>query len=195
MKIAPVVCKWQMVDVSDEGTGVVDSVLAMVPALRYRKVAEKQFHVGDEYPLIVMQPRSRASHSQYFAAIGDGFENLPDKIAARFPTAEHLRKWLLIETGWCTEKEFEFEGRDAEKQARRLALFIRTEDEHARISLSKVDVTPVKFKVIVRRAMSQEHAAMDKETFQQSKKAVLDLLEQLISVPKGALMKNAGRSA
>lgn len=193
MKSNPVVCKWMSVDVADERTGVVDTVFAMVPALRYRRVAEKQFHVGDEYPLIVMQPRSRASHSQYFAAIGDGFENLPENIAARFPTAEHLRKWLLIETHWCTEKEFEFEGRDAEKQARRLALFIRTEDEHARISISKVSAT--KFKVIVRKAMSQEHAAMDKETFQASKKDVLDLLEQLTDVPKGSLMKNAGRAA
>lgn len=101
-----------------------------------------------------------------------------------------MRKWTLIETGWFEEKEFDCPD---EKFAKRLALFIRTEDEFARITVHRPnpDNPADKWKVIVRRAMSQEHASMGKEAFQKSKWDVLNYLEEIIGLAKGALMKNA----
>lgn len=180
----PVVFTWVDVDVVDEH-GVATKCKAMVPLKRYDNLAKKQFHDGEEYPLVILEARSRASHSFYFASVGNGFDNLPEKIAARWPTAEHLRKWLLIECGWFEEREFDC---DSEINARRLATFIRTEDEYARISLHGK-------KVIVRRAKSQSAAAMGKKDFEDSKKAVLDLLEHFTEVPRGTLNKEARRRA
>lgn len=189
VRIVPIVYQWREVEVINPDDGTVDRVLAHVPVPRYRKAAAAQFASGEEYPLIKLQPRDMRSHNHYFAAVGNAFDNLPEKIAARFPSAEHLRKWALIETNWFDEKEFDCPD---EKFARRLGTFIRTEDEYARISFHASGRT---WKVIVRRAKSQAVLELGAEDFKQSKKDVLDLLEAMTSVPKGSLMKHAGRSA
>lgn len=192
MKNVPVVFKWQTVDVADETTGVVQSVLAMVPNFRYRIVAGRQFHVGEEYPLVVMESRSRAAHNRYFAALNEAFHNLPETMAERWPTVEHFRAWLLIETHWCYEKEIDCAD---EKNARRLAMHSRSESPHARIILATDPKTSKKTKVFIKVPMSQDHSAMDKEAFKQSSDAVLDLAAHFVSVSKGSLVQNAGRSA
>jgi hypothetical protein len=235
MKLSPIVCKWRQVEIVNPDDGTVERVHAHVPVLRYRKVADKQFADGDEFPLIKLQPRDMRSHNAYFACVGDAFDNLPEKIAARFATSEHLRKWALIRTNWCDEKEFSFHGRGAEVQARRLSAFIRTEDEYAEVNVARVDggednreqaldraldvwtengsteerermrlairaaLTVLNnggtWKVIVRKAKSQAVLEMGAEDFKKSKADVLDLLEHLTNVPRGALMRNAGKSA
>lgn len=186
MRILPVVFNYR--EVQDRETGEI--ITAMVPQSRYAKVAKRQYVLGEEYPLVPLEARSRASHSAYFAQINEAFDNLPESIAARWPSAEHLRKWLLVETGWFEEKEYDF---DTERDALRLANFIRTEDEYARIF--KTQVGPKKWKVIVRRAKSQSAASMAKQAFEDSKKAVLDALEHEIGLARGQLKKHAGRSA
>ena len=109
MRIAPVVFTWKAVDVVD-GDGVAERRQAMVPTLRYRKVADRQFHDLEEYPLVILEARSRASHNFYFASLNEGFDSLPENIAARWPTSEHMRAWLLVETGWFDEHEFDFDN-------------------------------------------------------------------------------------
>lgn len=189
MKILPVRFLWtEMNVVNDDGTH--SRVRCMVPDPIYRGVAHKQYTLGDRYPLSIVEVRSRASHDHYHACIQEAFLNLPENISARFPSPDHLRRWVLIETGWYDEKEFEF---DNEKDARRLGTFIRTEDDYARINIAKV--ADKKFKVIVRRAKSQSYAAMEKKAFTDSKQAVLDYLETMIDVSRGTLKKQAGRSA
>jgi hypothetical protein len=175
----PIYFIWREVEVIDQ-QGVVEKRLAMVPADRYRRTAEREFKFG-EYPLAVQEERSIASHRQYFAAIKDGFRNLPENISARFPSAEHLRKWALVETNWCDEEEFEMES---VAHAKRLALYLRKGDDYARISVHGE-------RVIVRKPKSQSISAMGKEPFQKSKRDVLDLIESMIRLPRGALMKNA----
>lgn len=184
MTSQPIVFVWTELEVCAEG-GVIETARAMVPHLRYARVAARQFELGGEYPLEVVQNRSMASHNQYFAAVGEAYDNLPEKISASFPSAEHLRKWALIQCGHFEQKETEW---DTRRDAMRHATFVRIEDEFARI---KVDKTVV----IVRRAKSQSLGAMKKKEFEQSKKDVLDLLESMTSVPKGSLMKHAGRGA
>lgn len=195
MTSLPVTFVWKTLHVADE-FGEVTSIKAMVPLPRMGNLAARQFDEDQEYPLSVQQYRSMKQHRYYFASIRDGFDNLPENIAARWPTAEHLRKWLLVTLGWFDEKEFDFEGHDAAIQARRLALFIRTEDEYAMITVRPMD-NGVR-KVIVRRAKSQATEgpnAMSPEDFKLSSKAVLDELDHMIGVAKGTLKKEAGKHA
>jgi hypothetical protein len=181
----PIAYVWREVDLI-EADGEVTRTWAMVPSLRYRNVAQRQFGAGGEHVLEPVSERSMASHNAYFAALNDYFDNIPERMEARWPTAEHFRKWLLIEAGWFDEKEFEMES---EKHAKALATFVRTEDVYARIAVRRGKT------VIVRRAKSQSLKAMGKLDFEASKKAVLDLAEQLVGVPRGVAMKNAGRAA
>ena len=181
----PIAFIWREVDVV-EADGEVVRTRAMVPLPRYRNVAQRQFGEGGEHVLEEVSERSMASHNQYFAALKDYFDNLPERIQARFPTPEHLRKFLLIEADWFDEREFEMES---ERHAKALATYIRTEDTYARIAVRRGKT------VIVRKAKSQSLKAMGKADFEASKRAVLELAEQLVGVPRGVAMKNAGRAA
>jgi hypothetical protein len=175
---------WREVEVID-AEGVVTKTGAMVPSARYRKVAEQQFGAGGEHVLEEVAERSHASHGHYFAALNDLFNNVPEKMAPRWPTSSHFRAWLLIESGFFDEKEFDM---TSERHAKALATFVRTNSPFARISIHGQ-------KVIVRTAKSQSTKAMGKDEFQRSKDAVLDLASQLVGVTKSDAMKNAGRSA
>jgi hypothetical protein len=180
----PVVYKWCMVDVLD-GAGEVHATWAMVPTPRYEGLAYKQYAAGEEYALTLLEARSRASHNHFWASLQNGFDNLPDNIAARFPSVEHMRAFLLIECGWCDEVEFDLAS---ESEAKKLAARTRTESPYARIHRHNRTL-------IVRYPKSQSAKAMGKADFEASKKATLDLLEGMIGVPLGSLSQEAGRAA
>lgn len=185
MRTYAVVFKWQQVElIADDG--VATRCWAMVPLPRYDNVCKRQYAEGETYPLEIAEERSMASHKAYFAALNEGFKNLPERYAARFPSVEHLRKWLLIETGWCEEKEFE--ECKSPKGAKDLRTYMRTQDAYVRINNHPTIV-------VVRKAVSQSMAAMGKKKFEASKRDVLDMLESMIEIPKGTLMREAGRSA
>lgn len=180
MRMVPVVFRWDWFAIP--GTG--ELKLVMIPEVRYEKIARRQFAEGEDYPMVVLEARSRASHNAYFAAVGEAWNNLPEEIAVRWPSAEHLRKWALIETGWFDEKDFECQSPG---HAKRLAVFIRKVDEYARI-------IPHGNRVIVRDAKSQSAAAQGKEAFEASKKDVLDLLASMARTTPKELKQQAGRS-
>jgi hypothetical protein len=166
----------------------------MVPQARYKRVCDRQFVVGEEYVLERVESRSMASHNQFFAAVNDAFDNLPEKLAASFPSAEHLRKWALIQTRHFEQREIEYDTQhDAETSAR----YARTEDIYARIKVERMPSGSGhgRWLLVIRKARSQSLGAMKKAEFEQSKRDVLDLLETMTEVPKGSLMKNAGRAA
>lgn len=190
MKPVPVVFRLQAVDITDPDSGEVRRINAMVPLPRFGNVVARQFVEGEDYKLVIHEDRSMASHNHYFASVQDGFDNLPEKIAARWPSSEHLRAWCLIETGWFDEKEFDC---DTERQAKMLSSFIRTERAFARISVHGNRESG--WKVIVRTAKSQSIPAMGKDAFQRSKTDVLDLVSSMVGVTTGDLKRNAGRSA
>jgi len=175
---------WREVDLID-ADGVAKLAMAMVPHQKYANVAKRQFADGETYTLQPAEERSMASHNQYFAALNDYYDNLPEKIEARWPSADHFRRWLLVETGWFDEKEFDMAS---EKHATALRTFIRTEDRYARIGGSGS-------KVIVRRARSQSLVAMGKADFEASKKAVLELAEAMVGTPVRTMMREANRHA
>lgn len=181
MQMRPVVFDWVWAALPASG----ELRMVMLPQGRYEKVARRQFAENESYPLVVLEARSRASHNQFFAAVDDAWHNLPENIAVRWPTAEHLRKWALVQTGWFDEKNFDC---DTAAHAQRLAAFVRKVDEYALIIVHGKQV-------IVRDAKSQSAAAMGKELFEKSKRDVLDLLATMTGTSRATLNKEAGRSA
>ena len=151
-----------------------------VPAL-----ARDQFEPGEVYQLEVREERSVNSHRAYFAAINEGWANLPEIEAMRFPTAEHLRKWLLIKAGYFNERQIVVASA---AEAIRVAGFIKPMDDYA-------VVVPRGATVSIFTAKSQSMKSMGRKDFQKSKTAVLDLLSDMIGVARRALEANAGRAA
>jgi len=182
VRVQPINFVWRTVDLVD-ADGVATRTMAMVPEPRYDNIAKRQFEDGEAYPLQQIEERSMRSHNQFFAAMGEYYDNLPENIAARWPTDVHFRKWCLIETNWFTEKEYEMAS---EKGAMMLADDIRIDDEYARIVVRGT-------KVFVRRAMSQSLAAMGREKFEASKKDCLELAEAMVGTPVRTMLREAGK--
>lgn len=180
MKMLPVNFVW--VEVSHRDT--VEVVMAMVPLARYAKVAARQFTDGTEYPLVILEARSRASHSAYFAEVNSIFKNLPEG-ENRFPTPGHLRKYALCQTGWCDQKHFVC---DTPAHAKELAMYVRARDTYAIIKLSGSVVQ-------VWEAKSQSAAAMGKQAFLDSKRDVLEHLSAMIGVKPSTVKKEARHNA
>ena len=140
----------------------------MVPD--HPKRCDRQYVDGERYRLGIVEERSMASHSHYFAMLNQAWANLPEDIAERFPTTEHLRKFALVRSGFYTASEFACSNHE---EALRLAGFMRGHDVYA--------VIVVKGNVITRmEARSQSRKAMSKAEFQQSKERVLAFVANLI---------------
>lgn len=154
---------------------------AMKVLPRFQRQADRQFVVGEVYTLAADWERSRRSHNHYFACINHAWLNLPERIAPRFPSPEHLRKWDLISTGYADMRETVCDTPDA---ARRIAAFIRPMDAYAVVEV-------VGNAVRIWTAQSQSLQAMKKKTFQESKDAVLGILSDLVAVERAVLANEA----
>lgn len=150
----------------------------MQPHPRFVSRANEQYVVGEHYRLSVVEERSLASHSQYFAAVHDHWLSLPDSMAMQFPTEETLRKHALIMTGFRRERKFVASSKE---EARKLAAWLKDDqDGYAIISVHENIV-------IEWKALSQSYKGMPtKGQFQASKKAVLEWLEDLLGIQKAA---------
>ena len=156
---------------------------AMVPVMG--GVAKRQFETGETYLLEVRGERSSASHRYYFASLKEGWENLPDHLAAQFPSPEHLRAHLLIRTDYYNVRTITCSSRS---EARRVASFVKPLDDYALVTTKDAIVN-------VFTARSQSTKAMAKKEFGESKTAVLDALSALIGVTTTELQANAGQAA
>lgn len=156
---------------------------AMVPMRP--KIADKLYVIGERYLLTEQHERSAKSHAAYFAAVNTAWQNLPEHIAERFATSEHLRKHALIRCGFHDKTSLQASSR---AEALRLAAFIRAIDDYAIVTASGS---------LVERytAKSQSYRAMPKGEFQASKQAVLDWIAGLIGTDAAALAKNASEAA
>ena len=157
MKIRPVMLRW---------TG--DGTFAVEP--RFAEMARRQFAVDELYPMAPVEVRNMKSHNHFFARLHELWMNLPEEHAAKYPTEEALRAKALVETSYHTEKDYVC---DSPAKARALAVIIRA---YAADSVIKVSGNVVK----VFDPASQSTAAMGKERFEESKKAVLDYASALI---------------
>lgn len=154
-----------------------------VPSDRIKAFCDEEFGEGEVVTFERHEDRSTASHNHYFASIKTAWDNLPEN-DARFPNPEALRKWALIKGGYCTEATI---VADTEEQAKTIAGFMGHQE--GVIIVVKENVVK-KF-----TAMSQSVKAMNKQEFQLSKVAVLDIIAELIEVTRKRLEQNAGRSA
>ena len=156
---------------------------AMVPV--YPRIAARTFRPGERYLVIPFELRSQASHSHEFAWLAEAWKSLPEVMAERIPTPEHLRKHALIETGWFDETTVEAGSQPA---ALRVAAFMRGVDDLA--------VIVTRGPIVVRRvAKSQSRRAMGKADFDRSKQDILEWVSALIDVTPETLRLNAGRAA
>lgn len=143
--------------------------------------ADKDFVVGEVYKMVEHHDRSQSSHNHYFAALGEAWSNLPDELLTEYPTAEHLRKKLLIRAGYADERSIVC-GSKAE--ALRVAAFVKPMDDYSVVTVREAVVR-------VYTAQSQSTKAMGKAAFHQSKQAVLDALDDLLGVERGATSRAA----
>lgn len=149
------------------------------------RLADEHFVIGQRYTLVEHHQRSQASHAHFFAAVNDGWQNLPEHLTERFPTAEHLRKYALIKAGYADSQSIVCASK---AEAQRVAAFVRPADEFSIVVVNEATVTRYV-------AKSQSMRAMGKQVFQESKTAVLDVIAAMISVAPRELEREAGRAA
>lgn len=154
---------------------------AFRPIPRHAKECDRRFVIGETYMLDEVQERSTKSHAQYFAAVSTAWQNLPDELAEKWPTSEHLRKHALIRCGFFDKTSLHASSR---AEALRLAAYVRAIDDYAIITVSGS---------LVERytAKSQSYRTMPKGEFQDSKQKVLDWISGLIGTDAKALESNA----
>ena len=153
------------------------------PVPSYMAYITREYVIGEVYHLAPIEERSQASHSQFFAAVAEGFQNLSEENASRFPTSEHLRKWALCQTGYCKEINYACKN---ESEASKLALSLRNIDEYSIIRI---------LGDVVQRfePESQSMRSMKKERFEASKRDVLDLIASMARTTASQLNKEAKR--
>jgi hypothetical protein len=170
-RIRPIACVW---------TGE-----HFIPLPRFKRLCNQQFEVNEEYALIPSEDRSMSSHRGYFAQIREAFDNLAEEYANGYPSPEHMRAAALVEAGYCTESNYVM---DSPKEARQLGIALRRMSPLAIIRISGNVVKHFE-------AESQSCAAMKKEKFEASKKAVLAIVASMARTTPAELKKNAGKSA
>ena len=149
----------------------------------WAKMADAEFVIGESYRIVQVADRSDASHRHFFAAINEAWHNLPESLAAEYPTPEHLRKKSLIKAGFATSRDF---PAASHAEAVRLASFLKAGDDYSIITVVGSVVT-------VWSPKSQSLRAMGKDQFERSKSAVLDIVAGLIGVTRDDLHKESGR--
>lgn len=143
----------------------------------WAKEADKVFVIGEVCGVVAIEERSAKSHAHYFASINEAWQNLPEHLAGKFGSAEHLRKWCLIKAGYRDQRSIVVGSR---AEALRLVPFIKGLDEFAVVTADGATVTAY-------TAKSQSMRAMGKKDFQESKDAVLRVASELIGVTPDAL--------
>lgn len=149
------------------------------------KIADKHLVIGERYSLVEHQERSQNSHNHYFAVIKEGWQNLPEWLAERFPTDEHLRKYALIKAGYHDSHSITCASK---AEAVRVAAFVRPTDEFSVVTVTEATVTRY-------TAQSQSMKAMGKQKFQESKSAVLEIISAMVGVRSDELQREAIRAA
>lgn len=128
---------------------------------------------GEVVMMAPVEERSEVTHRHQFAWLKEAWLNLPEGVAASYPSAEHLRKRALIETGWCTVQDYPC---GTKTEAARWAEYLGRETDAYTL------VVPSESVVRVFRARSQGRGKMKSADFQASKQAVLEWVSALIGV-------------
>ncbi len=156
---------------------------AMVPMRRFSNVCGDAFVEGEYYRMEGIEERSWRSHKHYFAALFEGWLNLPEDCAMEpwAQTDKHLRAYALIKTGWNTS---EVTVCDSDAEATRWATRMRPHHPFGIVVARRSTVVEL-------QPVSQSKAAMGAKDFQKSKVDVLDFVADLIGVDRGQLEGSA----
>jgi hypothetical protein len=154
------------------------------PLPRFQRQCDADFVVGERYRLTTVEERSAASHRAYFATVAEGWANLKDSDAERFPTPDSLRKYALIKCGFADQRQIVCRST---AEATRLSAFIAPMDAYALVVARGAVVT-------VWTARSQSMRAMGRDEFLRSQNAVREFIATLIGVSGDDLAK-AGEAA
>ena len=149
------------------------------------RMADRYYVIGEKYRMAPWEDRSANSHNHEFAWLAEAWKNLPEAISDLYPSPEHLRKRALIEAGWYNEEIIDAGSKAA---ALRVSSYVRRKDDFALV----ITRGPL---VVVRTAKSQSRRAMNREEFQASKTAIMEIVSALTGVSPQALNDNAGQAA
>jgi len=134
--------------------------------------ADNYLTVGERYSLVQYEERSSASHNHEFAWLKEAWLSLPEHLAEKFPTSEHLRKWALIRAGYSDSHTIVCSSK---AEAVRVAAFIRPMDEFAVVVVQGATVTRY-------TAKSQSKRAMGAKTFYESKERIMEVVARMLDV-------------
>lgn len=148
------------------------------PLSRAENAVRAHYDDGRVYTLAPVEERSRASHSHQFAWLEDAWASLPDLLAERFPTAEHLRKWALIKAGFCDVQEVACASK---AEALRWAAILRAREPYSLV-IAREGV------VRVATAESQSMRSMGRERFQASKDGIIRVISELLEITPDQLI-------
>lgn len=155
-----------------------------LPSPFWVRRADKYYVIGQRYRMTEVQERNMGKHAAYFATVAEAWANLPDELAAQYPSPDSLRYRALISTGYCTQQTVTVSSK---AEARRIAMFFQPDDKYS-IVVAKGS-TVIKYK-----AMSQRVRAMGAKTFSESADAVLAWICQLLGVTLEQLKAHSGNS-
>jgi len=133
----------------------------------------EQFGNGEVVTLERNEERSQSSHSHYFAALNEAWQQLPEDLMHEYPSVEILRARALIKTGHCTMKDVLCDGSFSE--------FVQ--------SYSIIEYRDGVLRIF--NPKSQSRRKMKKEEFQKSKDDVLGFVANLVGVSVEQLKANA----
>lgn len=141
-------------------------------------MTDRHLVVGESYCFVEHHERSTATHNHEFAAIAELWKSLPERYAHEpwAQSAEHLRKFALVRTGFCNTQTYVCGSR---AEAERWAQNLRPLDEYSVVSVE--GSTVFRF-----TAESQSRRSMGAKRFQESKTAILEYLEDLIGAARGS---------
>lgn len=141
------------------------------------KRADAFYTVGERYLMAPVCHRSDATHRHEFAWLREAWLSLPEHLAERFPTSEHLRKYALIRAGYSDSQTMTCASK---AEALRVAAFIKPIDEFAVVTVQGPTVTRW-------TAKSQSKRAMGAKEFQESKTKIMEVIARMIGVEPGEL--------
>lgn len=156
------------------------------PVARFAKECDRVFVVGEVYILTEVASRNMGAHRAYFASINEAWKTLPDRWGDFFKSPDHLRKWLLIQTGYCDSNTFTFATNE---EASRFAAFYRKPTESSEFRVIEVKGPAIVVYTARSQQVLRKGKGMDAETFKASARAVQDRLDLMLGTTRGTVAK------
>lgn len=145
----------------------------------FARQAREHYGAGEVVAMAPREDRSAVAHRHFMASVNQAWKTLPDTLARNFPSAGHLRKFALIQTGHYDATVYPCEFKT---EARRLQAALAANDDFAVIVVDGKTVTKL-------TAKSQSYFAMNRQEFQQAKADVLAYLDDMLGVPAGTVAR------